>query len=303
MPGTPQTLQVPPPVSVQTILYNTYLQIIGGGNTPFVGPLDALIAQGATFLHASSVRRLSSSYTGPACRLRGNGANVEADISFLPDGTLDLAAAAAVAANSGGTEATWVTAYDQAGSTNATQSVAGSQPLFGTAFESRGAMQGTGSGSHLDVNLGTLPNPSFICFVTNVNNVSGTRHLLGTSAISSAYCRLFLNSSAQTWSATAGSVLTSSSPVSLGKNLFGFLVNSSMSANYLGGSLDIIGNAGNTNLDMSAARIGRSGVSTTTWFGSAGNTMSEVIVFNGDPTALAGWPAFVAAQKAYFGIP
>lgn len=76
-----------------------------------------------------------------------------------------------------------------------------------------------------------------------------------------------------------------------------------MSANYLGGSLDIVGNTGNTNLNMSAARIGRSSVSTTTWFNSAGNTMSEVIVFNGDPTALAGWPAFVAAQKAYFGIP
>lgn len=303
MPGTTQTLQVPPPVSVQTILYNTYLQIIGGGNTPFVGPLDTLIAQGATFLHASSVRRLSSSYTGPACRLRGNGASVEADIAFLPDGTLDLAAAAAVAADSGGTQATWVTAYDQTGAANATQSVTGNQPLFGTDFESLGAMQGTGSARHLDVNLGTLPNPSFICFVTNVNSVSSTRHLLGTSATSSAYCRLVLNSSSQTWSATAGSVLTSVSSVSLGKNLFGFLVNSAMSANYLGGSLDIVGNTGNTNLNMSAARIGRSGVSTTTWFNSAGNTMSEVIVFNGDPTALAGWPAFVAAQKAYFGIP
>lgn len=31
MPGTPQTLQVPPPVSVQTILYNTYLQIGSAG--------------------------------------------------------------------------------------------------------------------------------------------------------------------------------------------------------------------------------------------------------------------------------
>lgn len=274
-----------------------------GGAPAFVGPLDALIAQGATFRHASSVRQLLSSYTGPACRLRGNGASVEADISFLPDGTLDLAAAAAVAANSGGTEATWVTAYDQTGTANATQSVAGNQPLFGTAFESRGAMQGTGSGRHLDVNLGTLPNPSFICFVTNVANVAGTRHLLGTSATGSAYCRLVLVSSAQTWSSLAGSVLTSVSSVSLGKNLFGFLVNSAMSANYLGGAIDIIGNAGNTNLNMSAARIGRASVVTNTWFTSAGNTMSEFIVFNGDPTALAGWPAFVAAQKAYFGIP
>jgi hypothetical protein len=301
MPGTPQTLQVPPPVSVQTILYNTYLQIIGGGNTPFVGPLDALIAQGATFLHASSVRRLSSSYTGPACRLRGNGASVEADIAFLPDGTLDLAAATAVAADSGGTLATWVTAYDQTGAANATQVLTGSQPLFSSAIESRGAMQGTGSSRHLDVNLGVLPNPSFVCFVVNIANTTGTRTLLGTSASASAYARLTVDTTQQTWSGTA--VLGGSSVIAPGKHLFGFLVNSTSSANYVGGLLDSTGDTGNTLLNMSAARLGRSVTTTTSFFTTNNNTISEVIVFNGDPTLLAGWPAFVAAQKAYFGIP
>jgi hypothetical protein len=54
---------------------------------------------------------------------------------------------------------------------------------------------------------------------------------------------------------------------------------------------------------MSAARLGRSITATTSFFTTNNNTISEVIVFNGNPTLLAGWPAFVAAQKEYFGIP
>ena len=300
MPGTPQTLQVPPPVSVQTLLYNTYLQIIGGGNTPFVGPLDALIAQGATFRHASSVRRLSSSYTGPACRLRGNGANFESDIAFLPNGTLDLATAAAVAADSGGTQATWVTAYDQSLNVNATQVSASNQMEFGTAFQSRGEMGGAAATNRtLGLDLGELPQPSFICVVANMNSNVGNRVLLGSNSNSlNRYARLSGAIPQQNWGTTL-----SGSSIGVGSHVFGFLSNNTNSQIYVDGTLNVTGNAGNSQLTMSAARIGGNQSTTNNWNATAGNTISEVIVFNGDPTLLAGWPAFVAAQKAYFGIP
>lgn len=271
-----------------------------GGAPAFVGPLDALIAQGATFLHASSVRRLRSAYTGPACRLRGNGASLEANIAFLPDGTLDLAAAAAVATDSGGTQATWVTAYDQFQNTNATQSSASNQMEFGTAFQSRGEMGGAAATNRtLALDLGGLPQPSFICVVANMNASIGARVLLGSNSNSlNRYARINGATPQQNWGTTL-----SGSSIGSGAHVFGFLSNNTNSQIYIDGNLNVTGNAGNTQLAMNTARIGGNQSTASNWNATAGNTISEVIVFNGDPTALAGWPAFVAAQKAYFGIP
>lgn len=271
-----------------------------GGAPAFVGPLDELIAQGATFLHASSVRRLRSAYTGPACRLRGNGASLEANIAFLPDGTLDLAAAAAVAADSGGTQATWVTAYDQFQNTNATQSSASNQMEFGTAFQSRGEMGGAAAANRtLALDLQTLPQPSFICVVANMNSNIGTRVLLGSnSSTINRYVRLSGSVPQQNWGTTL-----SGSSIGVGKHVFGFLSNNTDSQIYIDGNLNVTGIAGNTQLIMNTARIGGNQSTSANWNATAGNTISEVIVFNGNPTLLAGWPAFVAAQKAYFGIP
>lgn len=270
------------------------------GAPAFVGPLDALIAQGATFRHASSVRRLRSAYTGPACRLRGNGASLEADIAFLPDGTLDLAAAAAVAADSGGTQATWVTAYDQFFISDATQPSALNQMEFGTAFQSRGEMGGAAAINRtLNLSLGNLPQPSFICVVANMNSNVGTRVLFGTLSNSlNRFARLSNTTPQQNW----GTTLAGSS-ISVGQHVFGFLNNDTASQIYIDGVLNAVGNAGNTQLDMGLARIGGNQSTTQTWNATAGNTISEMIVFNGNPTSLAGWPAFVAAQKAHFGIP
>jgi hypothetical protein len=301
MAGVPQTLQIPPPVSIQTMLYNTYLQIIGGGNAPFVGPLDALVAQGAVLSHASSVRRLRSLYTGPACRLRGNGANnAEADIAFLPDGTLDLAAAAAVAADSGGTQANWVTAYDQFLNTNATQPSASNQMQFGTTFQSRGEMGGLAASNRtLALDLQALPQPTFFSIVANQVSNAVTRVLLGTSSNSlNRFARMNSLFPQQNW----GTTLIGSS-ILPGKHVYGFLSNGSNSQIYIDGNLNITGDAGNTQLEMSNARIGGNQSTTNNWNNTVGNTISEVIVFSSNPTTLPGWPAFVSAQKAHFGIP
>lgn len=270
-----------------------------GGAPAFVGPLDALISQGATLRHASSVRRLLSSYTGPACKLRGNGAGTLEDINYLADGSLDLATAAALAVADGGTQALWHTSYDNAELVNAVQATDGSQPLFGVDYEAKGAMQGAGASRFLGINLGTLPNPSFVSFLINDQAGTGTRHLLGTSASGSAYCRRSNAVTQQSWGA-----LLASGAGSAGKHTLGFLVNGASSVNYINGTQDGVGDTGNTLLDMSAAMIGRSAsaLAVGSWFGSTGNTISEFIVFDGDPTGLAGWSDFVTAQKAYFGI-
>jgi len=300
MAGVPQTLQIPPPVSIQTMLYNTYLQIIGSGNTPFVGPLDALVAQGAMIRHASSVRRLRSAYTGPACRLRGNGANAEADIAFLPDGTLDLTAAAAIAADSGGTQANWVTAYDQFQNTDATQLTTGNQMQFGTTFQSRGEMGGgSATNRFLSFDLQGLAQPTFFSIVTNQGGLLLTKVLLGTSSSSTnRYVRFNSAIPQQNWGTTL-----SGTSVSAGKHVYGFLSNGPNSQIYVDGTLNVTGDSGGGQLDMSFARIGAGQSTTTNWNSAAGNTISEVIIFSSNPTTLPGWSAFVAAQKTHFGIP
>jgi hypothetical protein len=79
MAGVPQTLQIPPPVSIQTMLYNTYLQIIGGGNAPFVGPLDSY----ATDLRGAFLPfRGFASYTGFGWRVRDTTGGAEQNVSF-----------------------------------------------------------------------------------------------------------------------------------------------------------------------------------------------------------------------------
>ena len=76
---------------------------------PFVGPLDDMTANLAV---AYSLRRLLSSYEGPAIRAR-NDSDTEADIGFESDGTLDTTALTNLAGPEG--NAYVVTWYDQSG--------------------------------------------------------------------------------------------------------------------------------------------------------------------------------------------
>ena len=285
-----------------------YFSARKSGAAPFVGPLDALIAQGATLRHASSVRRLLSNYTGPACRLTESGFGSEADFSFLADGTLDINAIniftdIALNGENGPFQVTWQTAYDQSGwYNNATQTNQSLQPIFATGVEAKGAMQGTGSLRTLNVDLNNNFQPDirpfFVLAVVNIANLSASsRVLLGTSSSATLQIRQSFNSIHSAW----GTTLQSTDAVP-GKQTLGFLVDGVNSANYRNGVVQTTGNSGTTNLNLAFSRIGRSSVSTTSWFHTVNNTISEFIVFNGNPTTLPGWPAFVAAQKAYFGI-
>jgi hypothetical protein len=289
-----------------------YFSARKSGAPAFVGPLDALIAQGATLRHASSVRRLLSSYTGAACRLREDGTNTEANIPFLANGALDLNVvdnlryvAAGDDTPPGGFSVSWVVAYDQSGSVNNAEQIQwGSQPVFLTSVMPMGAMQGTGTtGRFLDVNLGATANynnrPFFVLAVVNVATTTSIRILLGNAINSIYYIRQSSVSFQSAWP-----ISLANSIGGIGKKTLGAWVNSAASTNYLNGVYQTEGNTGSDSLDsfFSSSRIGRGSVGSTSWFNTNNHAISEFLVFNNDPTLLPGWPAFVAAQNAYFGI-
>jgi hypothetical protein len=300
MAGVPQTLQIPPPVSIQTMLYNTYLQIIGGGNAPFVGPLDTLVAQGATFLYAGSSQRLLTSYTGNACRLQGNGTgSPEAEIGYLSNGNIDLAAVAAIAAQDGGTEAFGVTWYDQLGVRNATQSTAANRMPFSTALNAKGGWgNGVAMQKWFNLNLGTVPFPFFVSAVIKTSYIFSNRIILGTSASSSnRFMGLSDAAMFQNWGAQ---LIGTSTEVGDGLHALGYLANGANSKHFLNGSLLLTGNASNTQSVMTAGRIGAHSTTSQSWLNTAGNAIMEMVIFSMDPTGLAGWNAFQANQLARF---
>jgi hypothetical protein len=269
-----------------------------GAAAPFVGPLDELQSQGAQFLYVSSVNRLFTSHTGNAMRLQGNGTgSPEADISFLANGQLDLAAAAAIAAQDGGTAAFGVNWYTQAGSFEATQPTAASRMQFSTALNAKGGWgDGSAAQTNFNINLGTVSFPFYVSAVVKTVNSATSRVLLGTSAsTSNRYMRTNNGAMQQNWGTSLNGT---ASEVSDGLHVLGFLANGSSSKHFLDGSLLLTGNANTTQSTMTSGRIGGSG--TTSWLNTDGQAIFEMVIFNGDPTGLAGFSAFQANQLARF---
>lgn len=88
----------------------------------FIGLLDSYSGAAAAY----SVRRLSSTYTGSAIRIREDGTDTELDIGFDSNGDLDTAAIATHCGVNNGYVDTW---YDQSGnSIDLIQATYGSQP-------------------------------------------------------------------------------------------------------------------------------------------------------------------------------
>jgi hypothetical protein len=97
-----------------------------GGTAPFVGLLDIYPGASAAY----SVRRLSSTYSGNAIRVRRSSDNTEQDIGFS-SGNLDTSALTSFCSGTNGFVTTW---YDQSGnSKNATQTTAANQPKIVSA--------------------------------------------------------------------------------------------------------------------------------------------------------------------------
>lgn len=267
----------------------------------FVGPLDALRAQGASFMYVASMYRMFTTYTGSACRLQGNGTgSPEADIPFLANGQIDLAAAAAIAAQNGGTEAFGVTWYNQMlyAPMDATQSTAANRMKFSTALNAKGGW-GDGvaaSGKRFNLNLGTLIFPIYVsAVVRTVSSVSARLILSTSSSFTSRYMRTINGAMSQNW----GTTLTGTAgEVSNGLHVLGWLANGNSSKHFLDGNLLLTGNASTTASLMSSGQIGSD--TNNNWHNTAGNTIHEIVIFNGDPTGLPGWSAFQADQLARF---
>ena len=95
-------------------------QRVSGG--AFVGLLDLYPSASVAY----SLRRLSSTYTGNAIRVRRSSDNTEQNIGFDAFGNLDTTALTTFCSGTNGFVTTW---YDQSGnSRNATQTTAANQP-------------------------------------------------------------------------------------------------------------------------------------------------------------------------------
>lgn len=101
---------------------HTRLAILDAGGSSFTGALDGYAAPH----RAHSLRRLLTSYTGPAVRVRRSSDNTEADIGFTSAGALDTTALLAHCGANSGYVTTW---YDQSGNArHLTQTTAAAQP-------------------------------------------------------------------------------------------------------------------------------------------------------------------------------
>ena len=98
------------------------LGITASQRNKFVGLLDDYPNAAAAY----SLRKLRTSYTGSAIRVRRSNDNAEQDIGFDGSGNLDTSSLSTFVGANNGFVTTW---YDQSGNSNdATQSTAASQP-------------------------------------------------------------------------------------------------------------------------------------------------------------------------------
>lgn len=266
----------------------------------FVGALDTLISQGAVAKAAYSVRKLRAEYAGQCSKLRGNGTGTpEADIPFR-GGAQDKSAVAALIATGGGTAAYWKTWYDQSGNgADATQNTSANQVNYSEAVFGTGALGGAAQADcWLDAVDGSVLTTPFSIWVVCSGPASSASRELVMFTGGGLYRQGFTRRLVQEWGATLSSataVFATTKVTILGVS------NGASSKLWLNGSLKVTGDAGSRSV-VGPMKIGAgNSLPTNNWSETVGGSITEVVVFNGDPTALAGWAAFVAGAKSFFG--
>ena len=265
------------------------------GGPSFVGPLDALVAQGASLIAGFSNRRLASSYLGaPAILQSDDTGNPEASIPFDSIGNIDLSAVTALIG--GGTVARYKTWHDQfSGGRDVTQATQANQPPFATSSVATGAVEIAVAGASLASASFAIAQP-FTVFAVVKTASGGNRtilgHLDGATSVANT-CR------ATTFGVMAGHYgINANGPTLTPGNLglVRFYVNGAISHIYVNesGLTGLNTGANNpTGLRPFLSNVGANG-----FVGSC----PELIVFSGDPSGLAGWNAFIAATQAYYGL-
>ena len=135
---------------------------------------------------AYSVRKLSSTYSGPAIRIREDGGDTETDIGFDSNGRLDTAAIEAWCGANNGFVVIW---YDQSGNNrNATAAADTDEPKIynGTAVITKNgkpAIEFDGLANHMDMPDSMLPaninNCSVFTLQTNESSANGATFNIG----------------------------------------------------------------------------------------------------------------------------
>jgi hypothetical protein len=168
---------------------------------------------------------------------------------------------------------------------------------FSTALNAKGGWgDGDPAQTFFNINLGTVSFPFYVSVVVKTANSLASRVLLGTSSsTSNRFMRVTNSAMQQNWGTSLNGTAFE---VSDDLHVLGFLANGSSSKHFLDESLLLTGNAGTTQSNMASGRIGGSGSSS--WLNTGGNAIFEMVIFDGDPTGLAGFNAFQANQLERF---
>lgn len=285
---------MPNRLQLQRVIYPAGTLARSGGAS-FVGPLDALVAQGASLIAGFANRRLASSYLGaPAILQSDDTGNPEASIPFDSNGNIDLATVTTLIG--GGTVARYKTWHDQfSGGRDVTQATQANQPPFSTSTIATGAVEIAVAGASLASASFAITQPFTVFAVVKATggaNRTILGHLDGASSVANT-CRAASTGgmSGNYGSNATGPTLT---PATLG--LVRFYLNGASSAIYVNESGTTGLNVGTNN--PTGLRPFLNNVGSNGFVG----TCPELIVFSGDPSGLAGWASFIAATQAYYGL-
>ena len=217
----------------------------GGGNTPSY-LLDTYGGAAAAY----SLRKLSSTYSGNAIRVRRSSDNTETNIGFDGNGNLDEASLTAFVGAGNGFVTTW---YDQSGnSIDEAQSTASNQPQIvssGTVIKqsSKPAIQFDVNKYLKNLTLNNLAQPNSYSIVTTFPTES-YGFIFDSSGL---YRQTFLRNSSQNniyMYSGADLIGTSGNVTSGNRYLFSLLYNGSSSNAYVNNALELSGNAGTTRI-------------------------------------------------------
>jgi len=215
--------------------------------TPFTtGLLDDYSGAAAAY----SLRRLSSTYTGPAIRVRRASDNAEQDIEFDIEGNLNTGALAGFCSGTDGFVKIW---YDQAGSNDAEQTTAANQPKIydsitgviedGSAGNEKPSLS-YGANARLKSNFTALTQPSQVFAVANKDGQTNAYIFDSYDDTNRTYYGVF----SSTHQLSAGTDYTVTSAIS-GVNLHNVLINTTSSVLKINSStIGTSGDAGTNSL-------------------------------------------------------
>jgi hypothetical protein len=212
----------------------------GGGTAPFVGLLDTYSGAAAAY----SLRKLSTTYTGSAIRVRRSSDNTETDIGFS-GANLDTSSLTSFCSGTDGFVTTW---YDQSGnSRNALNTTAANQPQIvssGSVLTTNGkpAIKWSGGSNYwLRTALFSIISQPVTAFITAQCDYVTNNALVDSGALNGQF--LIFRSSGTNMNYAMGTSITDTS-VPNSQLLFSVLGNTSSSQVYNNNVLEASGNIG-----------------------------------------------------------